>query len=304
MTKYFISRRRFLKLTGFASAGLLMEPAFSFPSENEKIRFGIITDSHYADREPANNRYYREAISKMKEAVDVMNQEKVDFLIHLGDFKDQDDKQQTKDTLGYLKALETEYAKFNGPKYHCIGNHDVDSITKQQFLTNIENTDIPNDKSYYSFDLKGFHFIVLDANYNDDGSDHYHKGGKSDWQDPNITKEEWSWLENDLKATKFPTIIFNHHTLFEYFRDGFRFHIQQPERMQKLLEDSTKVLAVFQGHVHEEIHKQINGIHYITQLGMVDGSGLENNSFSIVTVDERQIQIDGYLRASDEDFEL
>ena len=31
----------------------------------------------------------------------------------------------------------------SGPRYHCVGNHDVDSITKQQFLENIENTGIP-----------------------------------------------------------------------------------------------------------------------------------------------------------------
>ena len=74
--------------------------------------------------------------------------------------------------------------------------------------------------------------------------------------------------------------------------------------MPKLLEDSNKVLAVFQGHVHEEIHKEINGVHYITQLGMVDGNGLENNSFSIVTIDEKQIQVDGHKRASDEGFGL
>ncbi len=304
MIQYLISRRRFLKLTGFASAGLLMEPTFSFPSNKEKIRFGIITDSHYADREPANNRYYRESIPKMKEAINVMNKEKVDFLIHLGDFKDQDDDQRKKDTLNYLKTLETEFSKFTGPKYHCIGNHDVDSITKEDFLENVENTDIPKIKSYYSFDSKGFHFIVLDANFNKDGSNHYHLGGKSDWQDPNISKDEWKWLEEDLRSTNFPTIVFNHHTLFEYYRDGYRFHIQQPERMQKLLEESNKVLAVFQGHVHEEIQKEINGIHYITQLGMVDGSGLENNSFSIVTIDEKQIRIDGYKRASDEGFGL
>jgi len=74
--------------------------------------------------------------------------------------------------------------------------------------------------------------------------------------------------------------------------------------MPKLLEDSNKVLAVFQGHVHEEIHKEINGVHYITQLGMVDGNGLENNSFSIVPIDEKQIQVDGHKRASDEGFGL
>ena len=247
MIQYYISRRRFLKLTGFASAGLLMEPAFSFPLKDKKISFGIITDSHYADREPANDRYYRESIPKMKEAIDVMNKEKVDFLIHLGDFKDQDDDQRKKDTLNYLKTLETEFSKFTGPKYHCIGNHDVDSITKKDFLENVENTDIPDNKSYYSFDSKGFHFVVLDANFNKDGSNHYHLGGKSDWQDPNISEEEWKWLADDLSSTNLPIIVFNHHTLFEYFRDGYRFHIQQPERMQKLLEGSNKVLAVFQG---------------------------------------------------------
>ena len=64
-------------------------------------------------------------------------------------------------------------------KYHVLGNHDADSISKEQFLANIKNTNISDGSKYYSFDLKGLHFIVLDANYCADGSDYDH--GNFSW---------------------------------------------------------------------------------------------------------------------------
>ena len=64
------------------------------------------------------------------------------------------------------------------------------------------------------------------------------------------------------------------------------------------MEASGKVTAVFQGHVHQEDVVELNGIHYCTQLGMVDYSGLENNSFAIVEITSKEIKIDGYKRAA------
>ena len=56
-TGYNLARRRFIKLTGMATTGLLLNLCFS--GKNKSIRFGLVTDSHYADREPTNTRFYR-----------------------------------------------------------------------------------------------------------------------------------------------------------------------------------------------------------------------------------------------------
>lgn len=260
------------------------------------MRFGLTTDSHYADRDPRGTRYYRQSLDKMREFVEVMNREKVDFVIHLGDFKDEDQNKREQDTLEYLRKIEGIYAQFNGPRYHCIGNHDIDSISKQQFLENIKNTGIPAEKSYYSFDSKGYHFVVLDPNYHEDGRDH--NNGDFQWFDAHIPDDQLRWLEEDLKKTNSPTIVFSHFALFEFTRGDHFYHVTDYQRLQQIIEASGKVKAVFQGHVHEERFKEINGIHYVTQYGMVDHSGLENNSFAIVEIKNGTLAIQGFHRVS------
>lgn len=297
------TRRVFIKNTGLFTLSTTVFPFHTSFGKGvgDKVRIGIATDSHYADRDPAGTRFYRGALDKMDEFVRVMNAEQVDFVIHMGDFKDEDETQEEEATLRYLRTLEAAYAGFQGPRYHCIGNHDVDSITKSQFLENIENTGIPKENNYYSFDHKDLHCIVLDANFHKDGTNHFFREG-ADWQDTNLPEQQLDWLEKDLKKTSNPTLVFCHHPLFEFHRDDYKFHINGFEKVQGVLERSGKVLAVLQGHVHEERDQSINGIHYITRNAMVDHQGLENNSFSILEIQDGKIQLHGYKRANDKTF--
>ena len=264
----------------------------------KKLRFGLTADSHYADRQPYRNRFYRDSVVKMREFIQTMEKEKVDFIMHLGDFKDEDEKKLEKDTLKYLEVIESEYAKFRGPRFHCIGNHDVDSITKVQFLNGIENTSIPKKDSYYSFDFNEIHCIVLDANYSEDGVDHFYKN-PINFRNTNIPEKEISWLKNDLLIHQDkPTLVFCHHPIFEYYRDGKQYHVNNFLEIQSLLEQHGNVLLVLQGHVHQEKFVQINGIHYITQLAMVDYPGIENNSFALIEIGSGYIKIIGFKRSS------
>jgi len=297
------TRRVFIRNTGLFTISSVVFPFNKgLTTEiSDTVRIGIATDSHYADRDSVGARYYRGALDKMEEFVRVMNTEKVDFVIHMGDFKDEDQTQDERATLNYLRTIEEVYSRFNGPRYHCIGNHDVDSITKTQFLLNIENAGIPKENSYYSFDHKDLHIIVLDANFNKDGTNQYFLDG-ADWQDTNLTDQQLNWLEEDLNKTSKRTLVFCHHPLFEFYRDGYQFHVNDFEKAQRVFERSGKVLAVLQGHVHEERFKSINGIQYITENGMVDYQGLENNSFSILEVQNKKMQLHGYKRASDRTF--
>ena len=50
------------------------------------------------------------------------------------------------------------------------------------------------------------------------------------------------------------------------------------------LEESGKVLAVLQGHYHRNDHRRIGGIDYGTLAAMVEGSGKENNAYSIMEI--------------------
>ena len=131
--------------------------------------------------------------------------------LELGDFKDQDKPPAEKKTLSYLQAVEKVLKRFNGPTYHVLGNHDLDSISKEQFLKQVDNTNIDSNRSYYSFDSNGLHHIVLDANYRTDGADY--ERGNFDWTDANIHPKELDWLKQDLTSTPRPVILFIHQLL-------------------------------------------------------------------------------------------
>ena len=68
--------------------------------------------------------------------------------------------------------------------------------------------------------------------------------------------------------------------------------------MRQIIEQSGRVLAVFQGHRHDGGYSLIEGIHYYTLKAVVEGPGLENNSYAIVEVrQDMSITITGYRKA-------
>ena len=257
------------------------------------MRFGIVTDCHYADADPAGTRFYRESLWKLAECVARMNAQRVDFLIELGDFKDQDRPPVESRTLAHLQAAEAVFQEFSGPRYHVLGNHDMDSISKRQLLSHVENTGIDSDRSYYSFDVKGLHCIVLDANYTADGRDYDH--GHFDWMDANVPARELDWLRGDLARSYRPVVVFIHQLL-----DGTgSVYVKNAPEVRQILESSGKVLAVFQGHHHAGAYSCIGGIHYYTLKAMVEGHGRDNNAYAIVEMQrDRSLIVTGYRRAS------
>ncbi|MDZ7720800.1 MAG: metallophosphoesterase [Balneolaceae bacterium] len=89
-----------------------------------------------------------QSLDKMKECVEFMNREEVDFLVELGDFVNGAEEE----TLGHLHEIENLYSTFRGPRYHVLGNHDLDSLSKMQFQSVISNTGLEESATWYSFD--------------------------------------------------------------------------------------------------------------------------------------------------------
>jgi len=302
ITNWTVTRRDFLKASGLVITGLSVGAPFTSAAEtdsNRKVRFGIVTDAHFADAAPKGSRQYGESIAKMTECVEFMNDKKVDFLIELGDFKDQGEPAYEKDTLKYLETIEGIFGQFKGPRYHVLGNHDTDSISKEQFLALVENTGIDRNSRHYSFDSNNVHFVILDANYKADGSDYDH--GNFNWTDTNIPREELDWLKKDLGSTSGPVIVFIHQQL-----DGEGSHyVKNANEVRHILQESNRVLAVFQGHNHAGHYSHLENIHYYTLKAMVEGTGERNNSYAIVEVyDNHDIVVSGYRRAMSREMKI
>ncbi|MDD2601278.1 MAG: metallophosphoesterase [Kiritimatiellae bacterium] len=256
------------------------------------LRFGIVTDCHYADIASAGTRYYRESDGKLAECVAAMNAERADFLIELGDFKDQGDTAET--TLGYLRDIEQVYAGFNGPRYHVLGNHDMDRISKAQFQSVIKNTGIAPERTYYSFDNQGFHFVVLDANYLADGTNY--DSGNFDWTKAYVPQHELTWLAQDLAtAAPRPVVVFIHQLLDA---DEGPVYVRNAAAVRAVLEACGRVRAVFQGHHHSGSYRKLGGIHYYTLKAVIEGSGAENSAYALVSAyADGRLSVNGFRRA-------
>jgi 3',5'-cyclic AMP phosphodiesterase CpdA len=289
-----MQHRRCLIAAASVCVAALAVPAAQAPP---LVRFGVVTDIHFADVDPNGARTYRESGAKLAECVQVMNAKGVAFLVELGDFKDQDRTPDETRTLGYLQQIESVLAGFKGPRYHVIGNHDTDSLSKAQFLAAAPNTGIVPNATRYTFVARGVRFVVLDASQKSDGSDYDH--GNFDWSDSNIDAPQLAWLATTLAASAEPVIVFVHQQL-----DGSgAYYVKNAAEAREALEKSGKVIAVLQGHRHEGGFSAINGIPYFTFRGLIEGAGPWNSAYSIVDVmPDLSVQILGYRRAESRTF--
>lgn len=173
----------------------------------------------------------------------------------------------------------------------------MESISKEDFLKNIQNYGQEESKNYYSYINNGVKFIVLDANYNEDGSDY--DSGNFDWTYSQIPYHQKNWLKNELKQNDLPVIVFIHQLLDSFSDVPNRLCVANADEIVRILENNN-VLAVFQGHHHQGHYSYLNGIHFFTMKAMVEGSLPDNNSFAIIEIDnDMNIIIDGFYNCED-----
>ncbi|WDQ15172.1 metallophosphoesterase [Rhodopirellula sp. P2] len=285
-----LGRRTFLRDGSLVLAATAITPSLlmerqSFADEtNTAVRVGLVTDMHYADKSPAGSRHYRETIDKLETARKQFVSDQPDFLVELGDLIDAADSVDVEQR--YLQTINTKFAAICKDRHYVLGNHCVDTLTKEEFLAGVKQ-----ERSYYSFDRKGIHFIVLDSCFRSDGKPYGRRN--SHWTDANVPAEELDWLRGDLKSNNKPTIVFAHQRLDVSNHHG----VKNNPQVRQVLEDSGDVLAVFQGHSHQNDLKDIGGIHYCTLAAMVEGSGPESNGYSVMDVQPNgTIAIKGFVR--------
>jgi alkaline phosphatase len=275
-----LGRRAFLRNgTLLLATTVTVEPSLLLANHaKDSLRVGLVTDLHHADKPSAGNRHYRETIGKLAEAANQFEKDKAEFIVELGDLIDAADTVETEQR--YLQEINREFCAISKDRHYVLGNHCVDTLTKAEFLGGVEQKE-----SYYSFDRGDFHFVVLDACFRNDGEPYGRKNSK--WNDANIPAAEVEWLQADLRSTDRKTVVFAHQRLDVSNDHG----VKNGPEVRRVLQDSGKVLAVLQGHSHQNDLKDIGGIHYCTLVAMVEGTGAENSGYLIM-----EIAADGVIR--------
>lgn len=231
-----MNRKEFITKTSFAGGSLLFARYPKLELENKKVRFGIIADLHHD--------LIYDGMDRLSAFINEMNIQKPDFIIQMGDLCF-----PKKENLPLMDI----WAKFKGPSYHVIGNHDTDGGFTHDQVVAFWKAKAP----YYSFDSNGFHFVVLNGNEHNPSPDR--PVGYARF----ISRVQLEWLKKDLNETRLPTIVFCHQGL-----DNDAGGLENGTLMRSTLEQANKknkqkVLLVLSGHHHQDYYNQINGIHYV-----------------------------------------
>ena len=202
--------------------------------EIKTIKIGICADVHLPTMHDSE--------SRITTFIDSMKSAKPDFIIELGDFGTP--------APAYAHLFEI-WNSFPGKKYHVIGNHEMDGGTSLEEALAYRNM----ESSYYTFDVNGFRFIVLDGN---DKKNPQQKGYRQ-----YIGPAQQEWLKKKLAESAGPIVIFSHQGL------GPVEGLDNDKEMRDILEQhnsctkSNKVIACFNGHAHNDSADEINGIWYV-----------------------------------------
>jgi len=259
MKNYFSS---FLLLIMLILMSSCMEPKNN-TIEDEGFTFAFITDIHLQPE--------RHAIDGFLQAIDTINQLKPDFVITGGDL--------IMDALGtsygradsLYKLYNKTVANFDIPVYNTLGNHEIYGIYEKsganrnhpEFGEKMYEKEI--GQSYYSFDHKGWHFIILNS---------VEEAYQGNAYEGFIDDKQMEWLKSDLEEVnpETPIAISTHIPLTTvYWRiydtpnepNTPNIAVKNTPELIKLFEDHNLKL-VLQGHMHIIEEVKVKGITYLT----------------------------------------
>lgn len=258
---------------------------FRGAAPTQSVRFGIFSSPEIGDQTTAK---LSAVVAAMNTAV---TQRGLSFVVNLDDFISFENVPGATTAMA-LAAIASGVAitgTLPVPFYDAISNHDVDLMSKTQWLTAMGQA-----ATYFSFDVGSFHFVVLDQDFRTDSDADPYDDGNFDFNIAYVPPDERTWLAADLAATSKKTIVFCSYplTAIQYQGDGDGGPVTNAAAVRTILEASGKVLAVFSGHNGGQGNATLNNIHYIGMRAM--DLSTPNAYSEIVVGTDNTITIVGY----------
>ena len=189
---------------------------------------------------------------------------------------------------------------------HCLGNHDLWGWNKDKSGATGDEPDYGMQKaldelglasSWRSFDLGGWHFVVLDSVMSDGGSGYRGR----------ISEPQREWLEADLAANRLPTLVVSHIPILsltplvwdsDFDRGdhgrvaGGEMHLDGPS-LHKLFRSNGRVKLCLSGHMHLIDDCRIDGVTYCCDGAVCGAWWKPDANFAAPTFASIELEPDG-----------
>ncbi|MCX8036896.1 MAG: metallophosphoesterase [Candidatus Sumerlaeia bacterium] len=313
-----ISRREWIRTISVSVPAALWERQRPEAAGSDKsfankrpFSFAAIADIQYCDSAPANNRYYRDSLDRLKRCIEHLNSLRPDFVLLLGDLIDAE--------FASLERVLTVLRDLTMPFYPVLGNHDVqiEQSRRQQAWRMLGYDRRGRGKGYYDFAHKGWRFVALNGT---DVSLLAHRPGTLEYQramqwlaqlkgrkavnayewNSGIGPEQVQWLKAALdRATNAgeKAIVFCHYPVFPVSSHVLWNHVE----VAGVLEASPATVLYLAGHKHDGDYGVRNGVHYLTLRGMVE---TPQTAYSVFQVSPDQIRVVGFGREASRELPL
>jgi len=214
------------------------------------VKFSVFADIHFM-----NGFWCGDVDKRLDFILERAKKENVDFIVHLGDFC----HNQTTE-----KEAIDKYNNFEIPTYHVLGNHDLDTLTLDEVVAHYK---MPSE--YYYFDVKGFRFVALNANYcRVDGEDiPYGRANYFKLPRDYISKKQLDWFEEVVMSSPYPVIVFSHGNLERDDHNGGA-GLKNREEFQSIVRKAHKnkkrILMCLCGHHHVDYMRIYEHVCYFS----------------------------------------
>lgn len=214
------------------------------------MKLGLYTDPHYSSQEiTGGNRYNRRSLEKMRAAYQAFQKAGCDLILCLGDLTDTEDTKEQE--MANMREVAALFAASPIPTVVVMGNHDAYVFQPDEFYALLGGCE-PQDLT-----TEGKTLLFLNANHNPDGSA-YHPHAFQ-WDECYIPTEG---LAERLDAADGEVTVFLHQNLDPACPADHR--PVNADQVHRILANSGKVKAVYQGHFHWGQDTVTDGIHYVT----------------------------------------
>ena len=241
----------------------------------QDLKLGIITDTHVhptrINRDDRSDDAPRQLKDKdalpIKNFVAQMALFQPDAIMHLGDVIEGTGDEDYVGITG-IKLVRDEIEKVGVPIHWAIGNHDLRSVTKEQFQEALSLQGVEQ-----VFDIGDYRFIFLDANYDQDDNsrtpvDHRYIRG-------HVALHSIEWLREQLTTDK-RVVVFLHHGVFLEDTPGDLKEDSIVSKMKQSIDNANdirdllkeyRVDGLFNGHMEARQYEEEGLMHYYSLTG-------------------------------------
>ena len=207
-------------------------------SGKRALRFVFYTDIHA--------RTEWDTPTALERAANAINAQRADLVVAGGDLITDGFQSSAETVAPRWDVYMTMHRAINRDIYPVMGNHDLvaaipeDGTPRSEDPRAIYRSKMGLDRTYYSFDAAGYHFVVLDSIQI--------TGGRMKYQGF-IWPEQLEWLKEDLSRVSkaAPVVLATHVPMLTAFYSATR-GSTVPAPKNRVMVNNKEVLELFEGH--------------------------------------------------------